>query len=183
MLHTGYKFLASCIAFILAVSLLIASLVFQIDCFEYLISFLNQFEHVEADEIGLATIILLLGGCIDLIRRRKKQQLQLMLEHERLRTLRTTVRTAQDIVGNFLNNLLFYKIKLDKTGVLDKSALLEINQLIQSTSKKLIRLGEVNTVIEKEISKGLFVIDMDTEATDTKTHSERYTPLHSKLTL
>lgn len=181
MLQKIYKFPASCTTGIIAIGLLISSLIFKVDFFEHILAFLQRSEHIEADEIVLAIIIFLLGISIDLNTQRKKQQIKLMLEYERLHTFKTTVRTVQDLVGNFLNNLLFYKMQLDQSGVLDDHALKEINQLIHATAKKLQRLGEINTVIEKEIVEGIFVIDMDQKNNTVSSQTKPHTPLHTKF--
>lgn len=83
------------------------------------------------------------------------------LQEERLRILRATMRTVQDIVGNFLNNLQIFQLEVEEENTLKPESIKLMNTLILDTSERLNTLGNLETVQEKEMAGGKVGIDYE----------------------
>ena len=77
---------------------------------------------------------------------------------EKLRTLKATVNTVQDLVGNSLNSLQLICIELESGGVPDKKTLQQIQKMVNESSDKLKKLSEITEVIEVEKANGLLTL-------------------------
>jgi CheY-like chemotaxis protein len=77
------------------------------------------------------------------------------MEGERLRVVKVTMRTVQDIVNNCLNQLQL--LRLAAEGHVPEESLLLFDQTIQDTSAKLTALGDMEVFVENlmEIGTGL----------------------------
>lgn len=60
------------------------------------------------------------------------------------------MRTVQDIVNNFLNNLMLFEIPAKDDGSSDT-----MEELIQHTSQQLRSLGNVESVVEETLAVGI----------------------------
>ena len=83
------------------------------------------------------------------------------IEEQKLNTLKVTMRTVQDIVGNALNNLLLLRVQGKESGQLDDQALAEIDRIISDTSTKLNKLATVQVIKNKELLDGIEVIEYE----------------------
>ena len=81
------------------------------------------------------------------------------IEQEKLHTLKATMRTVQDIVGNALNHLSLVRVEAEKAGALNQQSLVEIDQIIADTSERLGKLTTIERVRVKELSGGVEVLD------------------------
>ncbi len=86
---------------------------------------------------------------------------QLDAEKEKLHVLKTTMRTVQDIVNNFLNNLQLFLIESGQGEALSPGSLESMQSLMQATSKRLNAIADLDEVKEKDIGYGMSVIDID----------------------
>jgi hypothetical protein len=77
------------------------------------------------------------------------------LQDERLRVLRMTMRTVQDIVNNNLNQLQL--LRIDAVGHVPDASVALFDQVIRDTATELTTLGNIEVFIEKpmEIGPGL----------------------------
>lgn len=157
------NFPASSLAVLISLGLTAGLLVWDIEFFELIVDALEAVEHLQFDEVILIVFILLAGGVFDLLRLKRRHTLKLMKERERLRTLQATMRTVQDIVGNFLNNLMLYQLEIEESGALDRAKLDEMERLIHATSQKLHKLSGLKVAAEKEFAKDLHMIDLDAQ--------------------
>ncbi len=90
---------------------------------------------------------------------------ELEVQEERLKVLKATMRTVQDIVGNFLNNLQLFHMEAEETNALQPESLDLLSSLIQDTSTRLQKLGDLETVNEKQLPGESIGIDYG-ESTD-----------------
>lgn len=86
---------------------------------------------------------------------------ELEVQAERLKILRATMRTVQDIVGNFLNKLYLFKIEIEAKDALPPETLELMESIIHETSGQLVKLGDLDTVKEKELAGGTIGIDFE----------------------
>lgn len=59
------------------------------------------------------------------------------------------MRTIQDSMGNFLNNLLMLKFETDKNKTLNPDSVNKLDSLIHDTSRRLSELNSLKEVREK----------------------------------
>lgn len=77
---------------------------------------------------------------------------------EKLRTLKATVNTVQDLVGNSLNSLQLICIELESGKVPDERSLQQIQKMVTESTTKLKKLSEITEVIEVEKASGLLTL-------------------------
>lgn len=83
------------------------------------------------------------------------------MREEKLKTLKATMRTVQDIIGNFLNNLHFFKLEIDKNKTLSLESVNKLNALIQDTSQRINKLGDLEEIREKRMAGDTIGIDYE----------------------
>ena len=154
------EYRATCVCAALGAALYILSLAFDIDIFEATLELLQKHEHVEADEIVLAAVMLAGGLLADLVRIRLRRDHELEIQRQRLRVLKATMRTVQDIVNNALNGLVLMRLEGESGKPLDRESLRLMDSIIYETSQKLKELGDLDDTPEKEIDSGITVIDV-----------------------
>ncbi len=87
---------------------------------------------------------------------------EISMQQERLKTLKSTMRTVQDIVGNFLANIQLFHLEIEeKCGDSSIEDLKEMEVLIQETAARLKKLADLDTVIEKEMATGMTGIEYE----------------------
>jgi len=137
---------------IVGVGLILFSVLTHIDLIKLNLKFLETIERHQWDNMLIGVTLVLVGLTIDRIlsrqRRRKRQQDE--IEALRLRTLQATMRTVQDIVNNFLNNLMLFEIPAKGDGSSDT-----MEELIQNTAQQLRSLGDVESVVEQTLAVGI----------------------------
>ena len=147
-------------AFVLVLVVYILILTFDFDIAEVIVESLQYLEAVEADEIFLGLIVVTVGVVVDLTRRLQKIQTAAIIERERTAVLRSTMRTVLDIVNNFLNTIMLFKVEAERSGALGPDMLSMMDRTIFQTSEQLKQLASVQTVIEKNVGPGLSEIDI-----------------------
>ena len=119
--------------------------------------------HVVPGPAGQDMPMRMIGVNID-ITDRKSLEVQLLLAHgqaERMRTLRATMRTVQDIVSNALMSLQFFRFEAEPH--VSPHSLLLFDQILTDTSAKLKALGNLEDVVEVEMVMGPG-LDLDPDA-------------------
>lgn len=83
------------------------------------------------------------------------------IQNEKLKMLRSTMLTVQDITGNFLNSLQYFKLEIDQNKALSAESSDKLNELIEDTSKRLDRLGNLKEIREKKMAGNRVGIDYE----------------------
>lgn len=136
---------------------------FHMDVFDFLVTILEYLEAYEVDEILIAGVLLLLGLAVDLALIRRDREHTIEVQKQRLKVLRATVRTVQDIVNNFLNNLMLFRLEAEEKNALSQGALQQMDSLIVETGAKLKALADLDSAREKPMAGGLTGIDFGPE--------------------
>jgi len=137
--------------------------IFEKDIFDYLQGILEYLEHLEIDEFLIAGVSISAGLLVDLLLNKRQKERYIELQEQRLRVLKATMRTVQDIVNNFLNNLSLFRLEAEDKGALSESSLQMMDSLLQETSGKLNALGELQATPEKPMAGGMVGIDYERE--------------------
>jgi hypothetical protein len=139
---------------VLGIALILTALA-DIDLVKLDLKLLDGIEKHQVDDVLVGLTLIFVGLVIDrvLSRRRKQKYHQAEIEAQRLRTLKATMRTVQDIVNNFLNSLLLFEIPAK--DVISRGSLDTIEELIQDTYQKLKALGDLESVREIPIATGV----------------------------
>lgn len=90
----------------------------------------------------------------------------LEIQKEKLKVLKATMRTVQDIVGNFLNNLHIIRIEVEDKKTLSAETLDKLDEIVHDTSNRLTKLGNLDRVREKLLARDMVGIDYESSATD-----------------
>ncbi len=86
---------------------------------------------------------------------------ELEIQEERLKVLKATMRTVQDIMGNFLNNLQLFQMEAEAKNALKPESLELMSSIIQDTSSRLTKLGDLESIHEKPMAGGTVGIDYE----------------------
>jgi hypothetical protein len=133
-----------------AVAMIAAAALTDINIVQLNLNFLQNIEKNELDELLSVIVIIMAALFIDLWLLRKRRQAE--IEAEKLRILKATMRTVQDIVNNFLNNLLLFEMEV-KSKV-PPHTLDQLDELSLSTYEKLKALGDLEQVQESALAIG-----------------------------
>lgn len=94
---------------------------------------------------------------------------EIELQEERLKILKATMRTVQDITGNFLNNLQFIQLEIEKDKTLSTDSIRMLDELTREASLRIKKLSDLEEIREKRMAGGAMGIDyerpMNTDAT------------------
>lgn len=86
---------------------------------------------------------------------------EIEIREEKLKVLKATMRTVQDITGNFLNSLQFIHLEIDKTQTLSPESIKKLDGLIQDTSLRINKLGDLEEIREKKMAGNMIGIDYE----------------------
>ena len=155
------KFLRShlfvCIAILLAVSILAGSWFSNLDLFDTGLREILRIENNELDEFASAFVLIVVGLVIDQLRERRVARRRAEIEEQQLRVLKATMRTVQDIVNNFLNNMQLFRMEAED-GPLSVESLKLFDDLINETAEKLKALGDSESVVEYKMASGIGIV-------------------------
>lgn len=134
-------------------------------------TYINRFLSVLA--IWVTTILTLLQrDSINQLHQERLKNLQSIreteIQQEKLKVLRATMRTVQDITGNFLNNLHFFKLEIDRNNSLSPESMKKLDQMTQETTMRLNKLANLNEIREKKLAGDLIGIDYEQPAKENK---------------
>ena len=148
------------VTLVLATFLYTITVALELEVFERTLALLHRFEDFEIDEFIIPLLIVATGILCDALRLSYKKQLSLEKQRERLDIFQTTMRTVQDIVGNFLNNLLLFVMEAENSRAIEEEKIEELTNLIYETSEKLNQLADFKTIVAKYDSNEAQSIDM-----------------------
>lgn len=163
MLKILVRFRATVVAILLAGFIYALTSLTDIDVFERIVEFMTTLEDYEADEIAVGLVLVLIGVTVDLmsIKRRREQRIEIF--RQRLGVLHATMRTVLDIVGNFLNQLMLFRIQAEGCKDFPPESIKKIDSMINETATRLKAIGDLEDTPEKKVSAGFTVIDVDRE--------------------
>lgn len=84
-----------------------------------------------------------------------RNKYKLEVQEERLKVLRATMVTVQDIVNNFLNSMQLFRLEAEDKNALDTESLALMDSIIQDTTTKLNKIAELDSIPEKQMAVGI----------------------------
>lgn len=66
-----------------------------------------------------------------------------------------------DITGNFLNNLHFFKLEIEKNKTLTPESATKLDELINDTTLRLDKLGNLDEIREKKMAGDMIGIEYE----------------------
>ena len=134
----------------------------------------------------MAILVIWVTAILTLIQRNKVLELhqerlkriqsikEVEIREEKLKVLKATMRTVQDITGNFLNNLHCFKFEIETNKTLSPESVKKLDALIQDTSLRIDKLGNMDEVREKRMAGDMMGIDYEHSGKDADTISRKY---------
>lgn len=83
------------------------------------------------------------------------------IQNEKLKVLKSTMLTVQHITGNFLNNLQYFQLEIEKNQTLSPDSSSKLNELIEDTANRLNQLGNIKEIREKKMAGNMTGIDYE----------------------
>jgi hypothetical protein len=148
---------------------LLAAAFANINVFDVKLPVFERIRQNEVDELVCAALLIAGALCLELFLQRettKRGAYELACRHEaeiqaqRLRVLKATMRTVEDIVINFLQGLELFRLHGDRS--MPAASLAALDDLIDDTVNKIRVLGNLEHTTEKEMAMGTG-IDYDIE--------------------
>jgi hypothetical protein len=152
---------ATAIASILGIGLVLMALLTDFDFVKLNLAFLERIDKRSADDVVVGVAIIFVGLTVDLSNRRRQRQAE--MAEQRLRVLKATMRTVQDIVDNFMNNIQLFRMEAE--GALPEETLKQLDGVVEEVAKQIRALGNLDEVKEKQMASGLG-IDYTSEPTN-----------------
>jgi hypothetical protein len=112
------------------------------------LAFLEGIKKRSVDDIVVAVALIFVGITIDMSKRRGRRQAE--IKEQRLRVLKATMRTVQDIVNNFLSNVQLFRMGAE--GALPEEILKQFDGIVEEAAKQIRALGNVDEVNEKRMA-------------------------------
>lgn len=91
------------------------------------------------------------------------------IQKEKLRILKATMRTVQDITGNFLNNLQYFTLEIENSKTLSPKSAKKLDELIRDTAERINALGNLEEIREKKMAGDMIGIDYEHAAQKSST--------------
>ena len=104
------------------------------------------------DFLAVVTVILI-GLAFDSIFAGARRRREMEIREQRLRVLKATMRTVQNIVNNSLNNLQLFRIEAE--GLLPPESLRAFDRIVKQTSAELRHLGDLTSTPEVHLATGV----------------------------
>jgi hypothetical protein len=144
---------------VLSIVALLAALIGHVNLIQWPLDFLDRIEHSEIDDIITSFILVVVAFIVDQVLATRRAQHETGLQAERLRIVKVTMRTVQDIVNNCLNGLQLVRFEAEGHVVQESLALFDeaiqaTSEAIQATSAKLKTLGDLEAYAENEMAAG-----------------------------
>jgi hypothetical protein len=167
-IQTIRNHMISLVSVSLCAVILIVVFVLDIDVFNLGVSALARIESGKIDDVIIGALILVVGLMTDLFlargrEKRSQEKRQAELEQNRLRVLQATMRTVQDLVKNFVNNLQLIRMDAEEAP-LSLESLELFDELIFGTAAQLKPLGDSKNVTETQMASGIGIRIPDTQA-------------------
>jgi len=124
------------------------------DVWEVVGGALSTFDKVAGHEALFAVFFMAIGFILDLNARRKRSRLSRKLSEERLRAMKTTMTTVQDIVNNALNALQIFRLEVEVNASLPQASIRQFDAIIFDTTKRLQAIEDTDVYIPRKIAAG-----------------------------
>jgi hypothetical protein len=139
------------VAFLVCLALYLVGRLFGLNFTDSLRRLLDALEGLGAGEM-FVVLFTLLALLLDLAMDNWRQSQLALVQAQRLQVLKATMRTVHDLMGNFLNNLQFFRMEAE--DALSAESLATFDELVKDTASKLKTLGDLEEVHEKEGATG-----------------------------
>lgn len=148
-----FRFPFTSVAVVLVVIVLMAALIGDVNIIEAPLGLLDRIEQHEIDDILTAVLLLIAAFIVDQVVAARRRRHEISLQTERLRVVKVTMRTVQDIVNNCLNQLQL--LRFEAEGHVTQEALVVFDQSMRETAEKLKLLGDLQAYAENPMAAGM----------------------------
>jgi hypothetical protein len=143
---------ATFIGAFLALNLVLAAWVGDFDFIKLHLTLLDRIQKHQIDDFVVAFVLIFVGLAFDGWVSEQRKLRQAEIEEQRLKVLRATMRTVQDVMNNFLNQMQLFRLEAD--SVLPEESLEAFDELIEQASGKLKALGNLDEAREIQMATG-----------------------------
>ncbi|NQU57873.1 MAG: hypothetical protein HQ513_11615 [Rhodospirillales bacterium] len=127
----------------------------NIDLFKLLVASLEIIEESNSEELFLGIVFVLTGFLIDNILYWRKKVRKREIDKVKLATLRATMATVHDVVNNFLNSLLIFRLEAEKSAAMKDESLKMLDDLTTDTAGKLREIDDLENIFERDFGSGI----------------------------
>jgi hypothetical protein len=136
-----------------AVAMIVTAALTNFDLVNLNLRFLEGLAKHDKDDVLTGLMLIFAGLAVDRVLSYRKRRHQAQIEAQKLRTLQATMRTVQDIVNNFLNNMQL--VELEAGDALSPETVELLETIKRETADKLKALGDLASPQETEMASGM----------------------------
>lgn len=151
------------IALGIAILAYILPMVFGFDLFHLVAEQVShlRLEGYEVNALIIPLVIIAVGQGFDFIRLWIDKKRQQELNAQRLKAMRATMATVDDLVNNLLNNLVYVRYRAEQCDVFGPKLAKDLDDQIKMTMEKLHKLKNIETIVDRHLGDGIITIDAD----------------------
>jgi hypothetical protein len=154
------KFKATTVAAVIGGGIWCLAFFLNIEVYEKISELLKRLDSMDLDEILIALILILIGLLIDFRRIKRERERTLEIFQQKHQVFRSTIRTTQHIVNNFLLSLQAFCMQAENCKDFPPESIRKMDLMIHDTALKLRTLANLTDLQEREIFPGFVVMDM-----------------------
>lgn len=137
--------------FVLAFVLWFSIAALNIDVFEAIADFLQNYEHHELDEVIFPIAIIYVFAMADMANLLRNRQ----IHKARFKIYQEMMKAVQHILNNFLQKMMLFKLTAEKTDGFDPKVLDLYDHIIEETTDQIETLGSIKKPDEKSIENAI----------------------------
>jgi len=157
--HFFRRYPTSIVGFSVVIFFIITDFTYHIDIFRAIINYLNEKQFLHTEKIIFSVVLIIITLLIDQFRNVRRTRRKRRLEQERLNTARATMATMNDLVNNFLNNILLVQMEIEKKEPLSDETITMFNNMTSKLSLDMKRINDIDVVAERNLSETFRVLD------------------------
>ena len=148
--HT-LRFPFTSVAVVIAIMVLLGAIIGDVNFIELPVGLVARIEQHEIDDIVMTFLFVFTAFIVDQVVAARRAKHEVSLQIERLRVVKVTMRSVQDIVNNSLNQLQL--IRVEAEGHVSQDVLTLFDGTIQETAEKLREPETLKSTLETQMAE------------------------------
>jgi len=145
------KYRITLIGLVISVSILLYSLISDVDLFEIFLNDVHKLEVFEIDEFIIPLFILGIFSIFDML----KWQRDHRVEREKIKIYKAMLSSTHHVLNNFLNQMQLFKITAEQTPDFNPDVLALYEQIMKDATEQIDALGSIANIDEISIQNSV----------------------------
>lgn len=141
------KYKLTLVGLLISATVLLFTLVGNVDLFEKFHNYLHKMEAFEIDEFIIPSLIFSLFVLFDMLKLRKEHTVEL----EKVKIYKAMLSSTHHVLNNFLQQMLIFRMRADSTPGFDPKILALYETIMKEASEQIDALGSITNIDEASI--------------------------------